>query len=80
MDKDTEKTPKPTITTEVITQRERTPANAFKISALTDFLSVVGEEDVDAVFTAVLQLGSDLGYNLKASPEELLKVIEQNFG
>jgi hypothetical protein len=65
--------------TEVVTKRERSESNQFKVDAMKDFLDVVGEEDVDKFFLEMLETGKRLGYNLQAEPTVLLASIERRF-
>jgi hypothetical protein len=64
---------------ERINIRERTEANKFKVEAMKDFLDVIGDEDVDKMFLAILEVGKELGYNLKGEPRAILSVVEKRF-
>jgi hypothetical protein len=65
--------------TETVTIRERTEVNDFKVAAMKDFLDILGDEDVDTMFMSMMATGKNLGYNLKAEPEELLAAINKGF-
>ncbi len=56
----------------VITSRVRTTADAAKLDILKSFLDIIGSEDIDPMFVAVLTEAQHLGYNLKDEPEALL--------
>lgn len=64
---------------EIITERERCEASAYKISILNDLLRVIAEEDVDAVLLAMLTTIKERGYKLQAEPEALLETINAQF-
>lgn len=65
--------------TEVITSRIRIPANKLKADAMKDFIDILGEEDIDTMFIAILETGQTLGYNLAAEPRAILARIEKQY-
>jgi len=58
--------------TTIITVRERSKADAYKVEFLKDLLSIIASEDLDAMLLTMLQSLHDLGYNLKDTPENLV--------
>lgn len=56
----------------VISVRERQPHEQAKVDAMTAFIGVLANEDLDPVFTSIFGTAQELGYNLKADPYTLL--------
>ena len=66
-------------TTELITKRERSSSEQFKVDAMHDFLDVLANEDVDSMFISMFAKGSELEYKLTDTPENILANIEKKF-
>jgi hypothetical protein len=62
--------------TEIVTKRERTTiADVRKVAIMKDLLDIIADEDLDAVFLAMLENVKGLGYKLRGTPEELLEAV-----
>jgi hypothetical protein len=67
---------KTTTTEKEITKR--TSANQTKINMLKSFLDVIDENEVDPVFTHMIDyMRGSLGYNLRGSGAELIRIINE---
>ena len=65
--------------TEVITERLRSPADAAKIETMVWLLSKVANEDLDAIWIALLTELRERGYKLQDEPGALLERLKRRF-
>ena len=64
---------------EVITERDRGPADAAKVETMVWLLGKIANEHLDPVFVTLLQECKDLGYNLVDEPQALLERLKRQF-
>jgi len=57
---------------QVVTTRTRSKAEEAKLAILKDLLDIIGSEDIDSMFIAMLDEARSRGYNLRDEPEALL--------
>lgn len=65
------------ITTTVVTTRDRRPANVEKVAIMKDILDMIDEEEVDVAFLELLTLFQKFGFRLQNPPPVLLSEIER---
>jgi hypothetical protein len=65
--------------TETITERLRSPADAAKIETMVWLLSKVANEDLDAIWIALLTELREHGYKLQDEPGALLERLKRRF-
>ena len=65
--------------TEYITERDRSPVDTAKVEAMVWLLSKVANEDLDAVWIALLTELDKLGYKLAEEPGALLEGLKRLF-
>ena len=61
----------------IITQRPRSEADLTKLEILKALLDIIGSEDIDSMFVAMLEEARALGYNLKDDPQTLLQRLKR---
>lgn len=64
-----------------VTHRQRAKADEAKISTMVDFISIIGNDDIDTLFISVFTAAIERGYRfINDDPEHLLHTIERVHG